>query len=119
VLPRQAHGGEFTNFIVGPRMTPSWVHSIHNYQTAQHYIYASLFKAEASGMKRRAEDGRWLRVTLHIHSCSGRNRNPLLRRQKFDSTPNKSVTLPLNQLLIRYVVTSPDHIVTMRCYGTR
>jgi hypothetical protein len=28
------------------------------------------------------------------------------------------VTLPRNQLLIRYVVTSPVHTVTIRCCGT-
>jgi hypothetical protein len=29
------------------------------------------------------------------------------------------VTLPRNQLLICYVVVSPVHAVTIRCYGTR
>jgi hypothetical protein len=58
-------------------------------------------------------------VKLHVHNCSGRNRIiPLMRRPNTDSTPNKPVTLPRNQLLIRYAVTSPVHTVTIRCYGT-
>jgi len=36
-----------------------------------------------------------------------------------NSTPNKPVTLLRNKLLILYVVTSPVHTVTIRCYGTR
>ena len=64
--------------------------------------------------------GRRWRVTLHVHTRSGRNRIiPLMRRRNTDSTPNKPVTLPRNQLLIRYVVTSPVHTVTIRCYVTR
>jgi hypothetical protein len=63
--------------------------------------------------------GRWWRVTLHIQTCSGRNRIiPLMRRPNTNSTPHLSVTLPRNQLLIRYVVTSPALTVTIRCYGT-
>ena len=59
-------------------------------------------------------------VTLHVHSCSGRNRIiPLMRRPNTDSTPNKPVTLPRNQLLIRYAVTCPVHTVTVRCYDMR
>jgi hypothetical protein len=59
-------------------------------------------------------------VTLHVHTCSGRNRIiPLMRRPNTDSTPNKPVTLPRNQLLIRYAVTSPVHTVTIWCYDTR
>jgi len=59
-------------------------------------------------------------VTLPVHICSGRNRIiPLMGRPNIDSTPNKPVTLPRNQLLIRYVATSPVHTVTIRCYGTR
>jgi len=57
---------------------------------------------------------------LHVHTCSGRNRIiPLMRRQNTDSTPNMPVTLPRNQLLIRYAVTSPIYTVTIRCYDTR
>ena len=38
---------------------------------------------------------------LHVHTCSGRNRIiPLMPRPNTDSTPNKPVTLPRNQLLI-------------------
>ena len=59
-------------------------------------------------------------VTLHVHTCSGRNRIiPLMRRPNTDSIPNKPVTLLRNQLLIRYAVTSPVHNVTIRCYDTR
>jgi hypothetical protein len=51
---------------------------------------------------------------------SGRNRiTRLMRRPNTDSAPNMSVTLPRNQLLIRYVVTSPVHTFTIRCYGMR
>jgi hypothetical protein len=40
-----------------------------------------------------ASCGRWWRVTLHVHTCSGRNHIiPLMRRPNTDSTPNKSVT---------------------------
>jgi len=44
---------------------------------------------------------------------------PLMPRSNTDTTPNKPVTLPRNQLLIRYAVTSPVHNVTIRCYDTR
>jgi hypothetical protein len=37
-----------------------------------------------------------------------------MRLPNTDSTPNKPVTLPRNQLLIRYAVTSPVHTVTIR-----
>ena len=40
-------------------------------------------------------------------------------RPEADSTPNKPVTLPRNQLLIRYAGTSLVHTVTIRCYDTR
>ena len=54
------------------------------------------------------------RVTLHVHICSGRNRIvPLMRRPNTDSTPTKPVTLPRNQLLIRYTVTSLVHTQDM------
>jgi len=59
-------------------------------------------------------------VTLHVHTCSGRNRIiPLMRRPNTDSTPNKPITLPRNQLLIRYADTSLVHTVTIRCYDKR
>jgi len=59
-------------------------------------------------------------VTLHVHICFGRNRIiPLMRRPNTDSTPKKFITLPRNQLLVRYAVTSPVHAVTIRCYDTR
>jgi len=57
---------------------------------------------------------------LHVHTCSGRNRIiPFMRLPNTDSTPKKPVTLPRNQLLIRYAVKSPVHTVTIRCYDTR
>ena len=63
---------------------------------------------------------RWRYGHVHVHTCSGRNRIiPLMRRPNTDSTPNKPVTSPRNQLLIRYAVTSPVHTVTIRCYDTR
>jgi len=59
---------------------------------------------------------RWWRVTLHVQVCSDRNRIiPLIRlRPNTDSASNKPVTLPRNQLLLRYVVTSPVHTATIR-----
>jgi hypothetical protein len=61
--------------------------------------------------------GRWWGVTLPVHTCSSRNRIiPLMRQPNTDSTPNKPVTLPRNQLLIRYVVTRP---VTLSRYGVK
>jgi len=49
-------------------------------------------------------------VTLHVHTCFGRNRIiPLIRRPNTDSTPNKPLTLPRNQLLILYAGTSLVH----------
>jgi hypothetical protein len=44
---------------------------------------------------------------------------PFMRRPNTDSTPNKPITLPRNQLLIRYAVTSPVHTATIRCYDTK
>ena len=70
--------------------------------------------------KEGQRSGRWWRGTLHVQTCSSRNRIiPLMRRSNTDSAPNKPVTLPRNQLLIRYVVTSPVHTLTIRRYGTR
>jgi hypothetical protein len=64
--------------------------------------------------------GRWWRVTLHVQTFSGRNPIiPLMRRSNTDSAPNMPVTLPRKQLSIRYVVTSPVHTVTIRCYCAR
>jgi hypothetical protein len=53
-------------------------------------------------------------VKLHVHTCSGRNRIiHLMQRPNTDSKRNKSVTLPRNQLLIRYAGTSPVQTVTI------
>jgi hypothetical protein len=69
--------------------------------------------------KEGERSGRWWRVKLYVQTCSGRNRIiPLIRRSYTDSTPNIPVTLQRNQLLIRYVVTSPVHTITIWCYGT-
>jgi hypothetical protein len=70
--------------------------------------------------KEEERSGRWWRVTLHVQTWSGRILIiPLMWRPNTDSAPNTAVMLPRNQLLIRYVVTSPVHTVTIRCYGTR
>jgi len=58
-------------------------------------------------------------VMLHVHICSGRNRIiPLMRRPNTDSTPNRSVTLPRNQLLIRYRVTNFWYVTRARVLST-
>jgi hypothetical protein len=70
--------------------------------------------------KEGERSGRWWRVTLHVQTCSGRNSIiPLMRRPNTYSAPNRLVTLPRKQPLTCYVVTSPVHTVTIRCYGTR
>jgi len=59
---------------------------------------------------------------LTLWACSLCCRNSiihLMRRPNTDSTQNKPVTLPRNQLLISYAVTSPVHTVMIRCYDTR
>jgi hypothetical protein len=66
--------------------------------------------------KEGERSGRYWRVTLHVQTCSGRNRIiPLMRRPNTDNARNMPVTLPRNQLLIRNVVTSPVHTVTIQC----
>jgi hypothetical protein len=71
--------------------------------------------------RKQAESSRqWWRVTFHVQTCSCCNVIiPLMRRPNTDSAPNMLVTLLRKQLLIRCVVTSPVHTVTIRCYGTR
>jgi hypothetical protein len=55
---------------------------------------------------RAGRSGDRINVTLYVHTCSGRNRiSPLMWRPNTDSVPNKPVTLPRVQLLIRYAVT--------------
>jgi hypothetical protein len=79
--------------------------------------YGSQKHHECTGGDR---SGRWWRVTLHVQTCSGRNRIiHLMRRPNTDSAPNMPVTLPRNQVWICYVVTSPFRSVTIRCYVTR
>jgi hypothetical protein len=78
--------------------------------------YGSQKHHECKGERSRL----WWRVTLHVQTCSGRNRIiALMRRPNTDSAPNIRVTLRRKKLLIRYVVTSPVHTVTIQCYGTR
>jgi hypothetical protein len=81
----------------------------------------SVFGRRIKGMIRLRPEQVWTcNVTLHVHTCSGRNRIiPLMRRSNTDGTPNKPLTLPRNQLFIRYAVTSLVHTVTIRCYDTR
>jgi hypothetical protein len=44
--------------------------------------------------KEGERNGRWWRVTLHVHNCCGRNSIiPLMRRPNTDSAPNMPVTL--------------------------
>jgi hypothetical protein len=89
----------------------SWRNSI--LRALQHGVSSLLREPEGE------RSGRWWRVTLHVQTCSGRNRIiPLMWRPNTDSTPNMPVTLPRNQLLIRYVVTIPVHTVMIRCYGS-
>jgi hypothetical protein len=47
--------------------------------------------------KEGPRSGRWWRVTLHVQTCSGRNRIiPLMRRPNTDSATNMPATLPRN-----------------------
>jgi hypothetical protein len=91
--------------------------SYERYTTAFPVCYGSQkhHECEEGGRSRR-----WWRVTLYVHTCSGRNRIiTLIGRTNTDTASNLSVTLPRNQLLICYVVISPVHTVTIRCYGTQ
>jgi hypothetical protein len=83
-------------------------------------LAAGLYIYRNYALKKKKKKRRRWRVTLHVHTCSGRNRIiSSMRRPNTDSAPNKPVTLPRIQLLIRYVVMSPVPTVTIRCYGTR
>ena len=105
-------------------MTLSWVHSIsqlpkrsRNRTTLQ--IHATLQdRSIRNGKKGRRADGG--DVSRCVQTCWGCNRIiPLMWRPNTDSTPNKSITLLRNQLLIHHEFTSPVHTVTIQCYGTR
>jgi hypothetical protein len=86
--------------------------SCERYTVAFLVCYGSQKHHECTEVER---SGRWWRVTLQVQTCSGRNRIiPLMRWPNTDSTPNMPVMLPRNQLLIRYVVTSPVHTVTIQ-----
>ena len=77
----------------------SWVHSIFT---------TPLFTKGWWGMKTMDRSRRWCAwhgAPCTVHTCSSHNRIiSLMRRQNTDIAPNKPVTLPHNQLLIRYVV---------------
>jgi hypothetical protein len=81
----------------------------------------TLYRDSVDGTRAPVTEQVWTcNVMLHVHTCSGRNRViPLMRRLNTDSTPEKPVTLPRNQLLLRYGGTSPVHTVTICCYDTR
>jgi hypothetical protein len=56
--------------------------------------------------KEGERSGGWWRVTLHVQTCSGRNRiMPLMRRPNTDSAPNMPVTLHITNFW--YVTWSP------------
>jgi hypothetical protein len=80
----------------------------------------SVFGRHIKGMIRLRPEQVWTcNVMLHVHTCSGCNRIiPLMRQPNTDGIPNKPVTLPRNQLLIRYVGTSPAHTLTKLCNVT-
>jgi hypothetical protein len=69
--------------------------------------------------KEGERSGRWWRVTLHVQTCSGRNRViPLMRRPNIDSVTNMPVVLSRKQ--VYYVSWSRvPSTLTIRCYGTR
>ena len=101
-----------------------WVHSISQLpkrsrnRTALQIHTTLQDRSIRSGKKGRGAGGG--DVTLHVHTCSGRNRIiPLMPRPNTDSAPNKPVTWPRNQLLIHHAVTIPVHTFTIRRYGTR
>jgi hypothetical protein len=81
----------------------------------------SVFGRCIKGMIRLQPEQMWTcNGTLHVHTCSGRNRIiSLMPRPNTDSTLIKPVTLPHNRLLIHCAGTSPVRTVTIRCYDTR
>jgi hypothetical protein len=58
-------------------------------------------------------------VFTAIGICHASYVDCLLASPDLASRPNKPVTLPRNQLLIRYAATIPVHTVTIRCYDSR
>jgi hypothetical protein len=87
----------------------------HN-TTDSHHSWRQNYQEWKEGQR----SGQWWRVTLHIHTYWGHNRViPLMRWPNTNSWTNKPVTLPRNQLLICYMVTSPFHTVTIPCYSMR
>jgi hypothetical protein len=98
--------------MTSPESTP--LHDDENAQeTAKHLRFAPLFDTEKPGMKRRAEEQMACYVARPDLLSSNRT-IPLMRRPNTDNAPNKPVTLKRSQLLIRCVVTSPVHTVTIR-----
>jgi hypothetical protein len=62
----------------------------------------------------------WWRVALPLQTWSDCNRIiALIGRPNTDSVPNIPVQLLRKQRLLRYVIMSPVHTVTIRCHGTR
>ena len=61
-----------------------------NFQPVPHGVTVSCERYTLAFPVCYGSSGRWWRVTLPVHTCSGRNRTiPLMRRPKTDSTPNK------------------------------
>jgi hypothetical protein len=88
----------------------------HNTTDSHHYS-----RQKHQEWKKGQRSEQWWHDTLHIYICSGHNPiiPPLMQQPNTESTPNKPVTLPCNQLLIRYAVTSPVHTVAIRRYSMR
>jgi phosphoribosyl-AMP cyclohydrolase len=69
--------------------------------------------------KEGQRSGRLWLVMLQVQTCFRPSRyNPFDGTSKYRTHTEQAVTLPRNQFFIRYVVTSPVHTVTIRCYGT-
>jgi hypothetical protein len=77
-----------------------------------------VFGRRIKGMIRLRPEQMWMcKTMLHVHTCSGHDRfMPMMEWSNTNSTPNKSVILPSNQLMICYARTSPVHTVPSRCY---
>jgi hypothetical protein len=79
------------------------------------YVHLYIYIYIRYALRKERDEVRWWRVTLHVHTCSGRNRIiPLVRRPNTDSAPNKPVTLPRNHL---WYVTKSQVPSTLSRYG--
>jgi len=76
----------------------------------------SIFGHRMKGLIRLRSEQVWTcNLTLHVHTCSGRNRIiPFMRWPNIYSTPNKPVTLPCNKL---WYVTRSRVPSTLSRYG--